>query len=293
MILVTGAAGKTGRVVIRRLALKKKRVRALVRNQQQVEQVKEIGAAEAVVGDMMDELVLGQAARGACAVYHIYPNVHPDEIVIGKASIAAAVAAGVDHFVLHSVLRPQIEAMPHHWRKMRVEEALFQSGISFTILQPASYMQNVIASWDGVVERGVLTAPYSVHSQSSPVDLHDVAAVAAIVLCDFRRHSGATYELCGPEVLTQNQQAMIISEQIGHEVCVEQIDLNEWVLRARGNGLGDYPLKALRMMFDYYDKYGLWGNSNTLHELLGRTPTSYAAFVQRVMRNKSMIIHAN
>ena len=76
-------------------------------------------------------------------------------------------------------------------------------------------------------------------------------------------------------------------------IYAEQTDLDEWVVRARRNGLGDYPLKTLRMMFDYYDKYGFWGNSNTLHKLLGRPPTSYASFIERVVRNKSVSINSN
>ena len=285
MILVTGAAGKTGRVVIGCLAAKKQRVRALVRREHQVEQVRAIGAAEAVIGDMLDESVLRQAVQGVLAVYHICPNVHPEEIAIGKVSIAAAVTAGVQHFVFHSVLRPQIETMPHHWLKMRVEEALFQSGISFTILQPAPYMQNVIANWDGVVERGVLAAPYSVQSQSSPVDLHDVADAVAIVLCE-DGHRGATYELCGPEVLTQSEQAAKISVEIGRTVRAQQIEMDEWERRARANGLGEYARETLLKMFRYYDQHGFWGNSHTLHALLGRQPTSYADFVKRVLHEK-------
>ena len=287
MILVTGAAGKTGRVVIRALAGKKQSVRALVRREQQVEQVQAIGATEAVVGDLLDESLLQQAARGVHAVYHICPNVHPDEIAMGKVSIAAAVSAGVKHFVFHSVLRPQIEAMPHHWRKMRVEEALFASGLPFTVLQPASYMQNILAEWDGVVERGVLAAPYSVQSQSSPVDLQDVAATAVIVLCE-PGHHGAIYELCGPEVLNQSELATIISAHVGHAVRAEQTELGEWVRRARADGLGEYALETLRKMFCYYDQYGFWGNSHTLHALLGRRPTSYDAFVKRVLREKRL-----
>ena len=57
----------------------------------------------------------------------------------------AARRAGIRHLVYHSVLHPQVEAMPHHWQKMRVEEQLFAAGLPYTILQPAAYMQNVLA----------------------------------------------------------------------------------------------------------------------------------------------------
>lgn len=73
--------------------------------------------------------------RSAQGVYHICPNVHPQEVEIGRIAIDAARAAHVERFVFHSVLRPQIEAMPHHWRKLRVEEMLLASGLNFTILR--------------------------------------------------------------------------------------------------------------------------------------------------------------
>lgn len=119
MILVTGAAGKTGRAVIRALAAKGESVRALVHRPEQIRLVEELGAQDVVVGDMRSQATMERAVREAQVVYHICPNVHPEEVGIGQTAIAAARSAGVQHFVYHSVLHPQIEAMPHHWLKMR------------------------------------------------------------------------------------------------------------------------------------------------------------------------------
>jgi uncharacterized protein YbjT (DUF2867 family) len=82
--------------------------------------------------------------KGVGAIYHMAPNVSPDEVAIGKAVISAAKRAGVEHFVFHSVLHPQIEAMPHHWRKLRVEELLLESDLPWTILQPTTHMQHIL-----------------------------------------------------------------------------------------------------------------------------------------------------
>ncbi|MES0343725.1 MAG: NmrA family NAD(P)-binding protein, partial [Anaerolineales bacterium] len=125
MILVTGAAGKTGRYVIRELVEKGARIRALVHHREYIERVEEIGVVEVVHGDLCDRRTMDQAVEGIRAVYHIPPNVHPDEVAIGKTVISAAQSAEVEHFVYHSVVHPHIEAMPHHWQKMRVEEQLF------------------------------------------------------------------------------------------------------------------------------------------------------------------------
>jgi NAD(P)H dehydrogenase (quinone) len=283
MILVTGAAGKTGRAIITALVARGRAVRGLVHRSEQMQTVKSLGAKEAIVGDMRDEDTLRRAARGVRATYHICPNVNPDEIAIGKAAIAASRKAGVEQFVFHSVMHPQTEAMTHHWNKLRVEEALFESGQAYAILQPASYMQNVLGGWQTIVERGVYAVPYSVEARISMVDLEDVAQAAAFVLTD-PGHLGATYELAGPEVLTQTQVAGILSKHLRRPVRAEQVTIEEWTRQARASGMGEYQIDTLVKMFHYYDRNGFWGNPRTLSHLLRRTPTEFGAFVERAMR---------
>ena len=156
MILVTGAAGKTGQAVVRALLAKGQTVRTLVRNETQCELMSSLYDTDIVIGDMSVESVLSNLFEGVRAVYHICPNMHPDELSIGQAMISAAKNADLTQFVFHSVLHPQVEAMPHHWQKMRVEEALFASGIPFTILQPAAYMQNILVEWKNIYPRRFL-----------------------------------------------------------------------------------------------------------------------------------------
>jgi len=280
MILVTGAAGKTGRAVIRALTAKGEAVRALVHRPEQIPSVETLGAQQVVVGDMRLQATMDQAAQGVQAVYHICPNVSPDEVAIGQVAIGAARSAGVKHFVYHSVLHPQVEAMPHHWQKLRVEEQLFESGLSCTILQPAAYMQNVLAHWDQIMEQGIYPVPYAVETRLGMVDLEDVAEAAAVVLTE-PGHAGAVYELASAEVLSQTEVATILSQQLGRPVRAETVSLETWERRARESGLGDYQVETLVKMFRYYECYGFWGNPLVLSWLLGRPPTTFAAFVER------------
>ena len=282
MILVTGAAGKTGRAVLRTLVASGESVRALVHRSDQVPVVDALGVQDVLVGDMRDQATVGQAAQGARAVYHICPNVSPDEVAIGESLIAAAKSAGVEHFVFHSVLHPQIEAMPHHWRKLRVEECLFESGLATTILQPTTYMQNVLAHWDQILEQGIYTVPYSVDSCLSMVDLEDVAQVAALVLTQ-PGHAGATYELVGTESISPAEIATLLGRQLDRPVCAEIVALEEWEDQARAAGLGDDPVANLIKMFRYYDLHGFLGNSRVLECLLEHPPKSFADFVERIV----------
>lgn len=282
MILLTGAAGKTGRAVLCALAARGVAVRALVHRREQADAVRALGAQEVAVGDLLEPSILGSAAAGAQAVYHICPNVHPDELTIGRVAIAAAREAGVEHLVYHSVLHPQVEAMPHHWQKMRVEEQLFESGLDYTILQPAAYMQNVLGQWDSIVQSGIYRVPYRIETRLGMVDLADVAEVAARVLTE-TGHRGATYELAGPEALTQRQVAEVLGRRLGLRVEAEQISPATWEQRARAAGMGDYQVQTLLQMFGYYNRHGFWGNPRVLGWLLGREPEHFDAFVARVV----------
>ena len=283
MILVTGASGKTGRAVIRALIARGETVRALVHRPDQVRATQDFCAQEIIVGDMRDRAAIESAAHGVQAIYHICPNMHPDEVAIGQVVIAAARSAGVERLVYHSVLHPQTEAMPHHWQKLRVEERLFESGLSYTILQPAVYMQNVLAYWNQIVEQGIYPVPYAVETRLGMVDLEDVAEVAALVLTE-PGHVGATYELVGAEPLTQTEVAAILSQQLGRPVRAQAVSLDEWERRARASGMSDYAVETLLKMFRFYERYGFWGNSRVLTWLLGRSPTTFAAFVERTAR---------
>jgi len=279
VILVTGAAGKTGQQLVRQLADMGTRVRAMVLRPEQVEEALALGASEALVANFLKPADLSRCVDGARAVYHMCPNVHPQEVEIGEATIAAAQSAGVDRFVFHSVLYPDVEAMPHHWLKFQVEQKLKESGLKFTILQPCAYMQNVLTQISRMKQFGQLEVPYDVGAELSLVDLGDVAAAAATVLLE-PGHEGLTYELCGPEAISHYRMARELGTVLGRPVEAVAIDPADWETSARAAGLGDYAIDALLKMFSWYDRNGFAGSSTDLESLLAKPATSFAKFVQ-------------
>jgi len=280
MILITGAGGKTGETLVKALS-KAESVCAFVHHEEQVAVLKSFGAEKVIVGDLRDEAAIRSAMQSARAVYHVCPNMSPDEKVIGNLVIGAARTSGVEHFVYHSVLHPQMEKMNHHWQKLRVEEMIFESGIPFTILQPAPYMQNLLAGWKSVIADGVLRVPYSVDSKFSFVDLEDVAEAAKVVLTQ-SNHINAIYELSGTMPVSHVEVAEILTQALGGAVRVETEDIESWKLRARG--MSKFAIENLVRMFEYYDQWGLMGNPNVLRWLLNREPTSLDAFIERIVK---------
>jgi uncharacterized protein YbjT (DUF2867 family) len=278
MILVTGAAGKTGRAVISALVARGHSVRALVHSEAQGETFSSTKEVEVFVGDLLSKDTVGRAVRGVEGVYHICPNVDPNELSIGNIVVSAARAAEVKLFVFHSVLHPQVESMPHHWLKMRVEERLFTSGIPFAIMQPAPYMQNILPELSAIQKQGTYSVPYSLEAPFSLVDLSDVAEAAANVLSE-SASTGGIYELAGPEVLTPRQVASTLGKILGRDVRAEKISIDAW--KKRSSSLGSYQKDTLAKMFEYYDLHGLWGNPRVLKDLIQRQPTTFEIFARR------------
>lgn len=278
MILVSGAAGKTGQAMIAALSAQHQTVRAFVKNQAQKEQAREAGAGEAVAGDMCDRYAWQRAMQSVSAIYHIGPNMHPEEEEFGYCALETAVEAGVERFVYHSVLHPQTEAMPHHWQKLRVEERILESGLPFTILQPAAYMQNISSRWQSIREQGLYRVPYPITTRLSLVHLTDVADVAVRVLTE-AGHVGATYELVGTAPLAQTEVAEHIATALGRAVEAQEVDLEQWRQQAEASGLTPYAIASLLKMFRYYAEFGFTGNPRALTWLLGRAPRTLADFV--------------
>jgi NAD(P)H dehydrogenase (quinone) len=280
MILITGAAGKTGRAVLSALVNRKTVVRVFVHRHEQAAELMAAGAANTLVGDFNTTEIYKKALDGVSSLYHICPNMHPAEIEIGKSIIDAAVKSGLKHFVYHSVLHPQAEKMPHHWNKMRVEELLFESGLNFTILQPAPYMQNILTGKEAILKESFFRVPYPAGTALSLIDLRDLGEAAAKILTE-GHHRDAVYELCGTEPLTQLEVAAILSKATGKTVKFEELNIADWQKTANNLGLGHYELETLTKMFQYYAAFGLRGNRNHLRWLLGREPGNLIDFAKR------------
>lgn len=275
-MLVTGAAGKTGLAVTRACTTRGLAVTAVVRREGQRSVALRAGAVRAVVADLGDAAQVRAATAGHEALYHLAPNMHPEEAQLTRIAVDAAQACGVHRFVLHSVLAPYLPAMPHHLRKAESERLVRASTLDWTILQPASYAQNV--QLDVVRRTGALTVPYRTSAPFTPVDVDDVAEAAAVVLTE-PDHRYAGYELCGPEVLDTVGMAAGVAAVLGVNVVARAQSLAEW--SASVPDLRAQARDDLLAMFDYYDRHGLVGNPRALTGLLGRSPTTFAGTITR------------
>jgi uncharacterized protein YbjT (DUF2867 family) len=219
-ILITGASGAIGLPTLHHLVKRGARVRALSSRDSSAANLKSLGVAETVVGDLTSDADVARAMQGVASVMHIPPRFREDEAKIGLRVLKAAVDAKVGHFVFSSVFHPQMRDMDHHFNKLVVEEALIDSGLAFTILQPAMFMQNIRLEWPGIRDRGVYLRPYSPDQRMAMIDTEDYGEAAARVLTE-PGYRGGIFELAGPDQLTTGEMAKVIAEEWGRPVRAE------------------------------------------------------------------------
>jgi uncharacterized protein YbjT (DUF2867 family) len=287
MILITGANGQAGRAIIKALLSKGERVRAFVHKEEQIQAIKSLGHMEVVAGDMMDEKAVHEAFMGISTVYHICSAVNPHEVEIGQIVINAAHKVKVEHFVYHSVLHSVLQDMPHHEKKLRVEELLVNSGIPYTIIQPAVFMQNILQSWKSLSEEGIFKQKFftTEETRMCMIDLEDLAEAASIILTS-SSHKWATYELCGPENLSLADMVAAMKQHFGGEIKVETTKDEIFAAQLKNFGAGDYEVSTLLKMFKHYNEHGFMGNPNVLTWILGRKPNNFSSFILRTLKSK-------
>ncbi len=282
-VLVTGAGGKTGRAVLAALAVENVPARAFVRDRDRHRDLADIGDVEVVAGDQRDVGSLVAALEGTDGVYHLAPNVTPDEVAMGEAVLDACRRVGVRRLVFHSVADPHEPAMPHHADKGTVEDRIIASYLTWTILRPNAYLQNLDGYLDDL-RAGHYRVPYATDRGLALVDLREVAEVAAGVFSGRLDDAvGAIWELAGPTPVSPSDVAQVAAVVLGRPVRAERLDPDDWLVAAASNGLPEQARQRLYRMFRYYDQHGFPGDPTTLRRLLGREPTDLARYLEAAL----------
>lgn len=212
MILVAGGTGTLGRETVARLIAAGQEVRVLTREAARVP----VPDVEVAIGDVRQPSSLTSAVKGVSAVISAVHGFQggradgPEEIDHqgNRTLIRAAVDAGVEHFVLLSVLdaRPD-HPMSLHRAKYGAEQALPASPMSWTVLRPSSYIE----TWISIVGAKLASGgPALVFGRADNpinfVSVQDVATLAERALTDPALR-GQTIDVPGQDNLTMEQLA--------------------------------------------------------------------------------------
>lgn len=275
MILVTGASGTVGKAVLIEVARSGVKHKAMYRSAE--EAAKAPAGTTTVVADFSKKETLAPALRDVDDVYLVCSPI-PDLVQLESNMIDASVAASVKHIVLNSALGAgdHPKSFPSWHRK--VEDKLKSTRISFTILRPNSFHQNVVTYFaPSIRAQGVF---YSSMGQArvSFLDVRDIALVAAKALAG-GQHSGKTYELNGPEALSYAQIADKISKHSARTVQYVDIPAEAQRKAMLDQGMTAWQVDALLDLQEYYTSGKGGVVDQVLPSLLGRPPITMDRFL--------------
>ena len=216
MILVTGATGTIGKDVVKGLIAKGEQVRAMIHNPEKTPPASREPGAEYVTGDLEKPETVIAALQGAEKAFLLSPEGPRMPELHGKFASAAR-DAGVRHLVRLSILPANPEApLPLAKWHGEADRLVMESGVPYTILRPAYFMQNNLRAARTIASEGAIYGAMG-DGKVGHIDTRDIAEVAATVLTS-EGHEGQIYPLTGPESLSMAEVAARLSTTLGKTV---------------------------------------------------------------------------
>ena len=272
-VLVTGATGRVGRMVIDLLTDAGVPVRALTHRSEAAATLP--ANIEVVTGDLSVPESLDAGLQGVGAVFLVWtaPPTTAAAVVERLANARRVVFLSSPHQTPHPFFQqPNPMAVLH----ADIERLIAAAGLETTIIRPGMLASNALFWWAPAIRAdGVVRWPYGA-AETAPVDDRDVAAVAARTLYQ-DGHAGGDYVLTGPESLSQAEQVSIIGEVLGCRIKFEELSPDDF----RNETAGSWPGPVVDMLL------AAWGATigrpafvtSTVFDILGSAPRSYCQWV--------------
>ncbi|MGH9627894.1 MAG: SDR family oxidoreductase [Bryobacteraceae bacterium] len=321
MILLIGATGTSVGETARQLGLAGVEMRAAVRDLKKGEGLRQLGI-DVVQADAAEPASLEAAMAGADKVmFAISLNEH--QAAREKNIVDAAVRQGVVHILKisamgaqaarrgikgkknsadlvaprESVVREFLDSASVNSRIRlgkvhgETEAAIEQSGIPYTLLRPALFMQNFFRSASTITREGLIYLPIG-DARVGFVDARDIAAVAVKVLTD-DGHRNKSYDITGPEALTGDEIAEKLSLALGSPVRYTDPGSEKYKKQMLESGTPEWTANTLIEMYEALRKSHGAPIADTVRRITGEEPASFDQFARdhsRVFLNEGAAI---
>ncbi|RDI48284.1 NAD(P)H-binding protein [Nocardia mexicana] len=250
MIVITAPTGNIGRPLLARLLeaapAAGEELRVIVRDPARLSDAAR-GGVDVITGSHEDAEVLDRAFEGADAVFWLVP---PDSSrtprdgwsgFTGPAAKAFA-AHGVGHVVGVSALgrgTPVADRAGLVTASLAMDDLIASTGVAYRALANPSFFENLLEEADSIRDRGVFTDVVDADRKAPLVAVADIAAAAARLLLDRSWTGVDSVPVLGPEDLSPDDCARIITEQLGRPVRYERQTFDELYTTLVGYGLDE------------------------------------------------------
>jgi uncharacterized protein YbjT (DUF2867 family) len=271
VILVT-TAGKVGAEAARLLAVRGLSVRVLVRDPEKAGALADAGV-EIAVGDLDVPASIDRAMAGVSSVVLVSPGVPEQELAV----VAAAARAGVSHVVKATSKASADSPIARRRGQTEIETGLAASGLPHTLLRSNAYMQNTLALAPAIARTSSFGSSAG-KGLTGMVDARDVAAVAAAIAAAPDDHAGRTYRLTGPELISNDDVADVLTKLLGRTIAYREMSFEENKNAMIGAGVPAAIAEMNAQAFSLTaDGDAAW-LSDDVESILGRRPRSYEQF---------------
>ncbi|MES2151271.1 MAG: NmrA family NAD(P)-binding protein [Pseudomonadota bacterium] len=284
-ILVTGAAGRTGAVVITELLRAGYPVRALVRRQDERSAALQARGVEVAVGEMTDVKAVAAAMQGVQRAYWLPPS-DPAMLTGAAVFVVAARQAKLESLVVLSqwLASPSHPALltRQHWLADQIFAAL--PGISVTRVTPGFFADAPYLAPIGLAAHLGLFPWMFGDTLSAPPSVEDIGRVCAAALMDPERHAGQTYHPTGPALLSGEDMAAILGRVFARRVRAIPTPLPIYL---RAVYLDGNPLVLLGSMGHYIEEhrrgaFALDAPNDHVQRVTGRMAESFETVARRL-----------
>ncbi len=276
-IAVTGATGFLGGLVARTLADQAVPLTLLVRSAARAPQLPNTQVVE--TAGYADLEANTAALRGVSVAFMVSAAESADRLQQHRAFVDAATAAGVKHLVYLSFQNASPDATftlaRTHWH---TEQYIRGSGMEFTFLRDSFY-QDFLADLAG--EDGLIRGPAG-QGRVAAITRADAAAVASRVLRDADSHRGKTYTLTGPQALSMDEVAHIMSRETGRTISFHQETLEEAYASRMIWDVPDWQREAWVSTYTAIAAGELAQVSTSVLDITGQEPMSFSSFVRNL-----------
>jgi uncharacterized protein YbjT (DUF2867 family) len=277
-VLVTGATGTVGSVVVSQLVAAGFDVRAYTRSPEKVTSAPGVTPFK---GELLDVDALRAAMSGVEAVFLLSPVV-PDELNVTISALNLIREAHIKSVAYLSVFQvEETPDVPHFAAKYAAERLISKYDMPVTILRPNAYMQS--PGVQDALGHGVFPFPIG----GKGVSFTDVRDIAEVAVLEIQRRLAAekplgpeVYEVVAEDVLTGDTGAELWSEALGRPIAYVGDDLDQWIegLRAYAPNWMAYDFKYMMKHFQDNGPSASAAGLAHLRQRLGRSPRSYHDF---------------
>ena len=287
MIVITTPTGDIGSRVLSHVLESGAEVRVVARDPRKLpEDVRE--RVDVVEGSHSDAAVVAEMLHGAEAVFWLPPgppnSAGPQEAYVefSEAFVDALSGSGVRRVVgVSAVGRDWPEPAGHVTASTEMDRRIGATGVPYRALACVSLMDNLLRQVEPIREMGMFFGPTPPDLSQQHVAKSDVARVAAELLLDAGWSGAEEVPLCGPEELSFNEMAEVVSDVLGREVSYQPIPMEAFratlLETGASPGMADAYVEMLSAKAAGMDAAGCAGER-------GLTPTTFREWCERELR---------